>query len=146
MLLAPPAVWCPYPAGVTELSAKQFAQYSRIGIKRGFPDLLIFYDLVFGIELKARRGRLSKTRIVHTRRGSPRELIGQEDMFPKLMATGAFGAIEVARSVDDVCRLLDTWHIPRLGGGSWQRMLSAGPLGAISAEPAPAGGGDAQPG
>jgi len=139
MLLAPPAVWAPYPAGVTELSAKQFAQYSRIGIKRGFPDLLIFYDLVFGIELKARRGRLSKTRVVHTRRGAPRELIGQEDMFPKLLATGAFGAIEVARSVEDVCRLLDTWHIPRVGGHAWLAALhprNAAPLAATFGKPA----------
>jgi len=125
-LLAPPAIWAPYPAGVTRLSAEQFAQYSRIGIARGWPDLLIGFGRFYGVELKARRGRLSKTRIVRTQRGSPRELIGQEDMFPKLIASGAFAAIEVARSVDDLCALLDRWNIPRLGGGSWQRLVGNG--------------------
>jgi len=143
LCLAPPAVWTPYPAGVTALSPAQFAQYSRFGLKRGFPDVLIFYDLVFGIELKRRGGRLSKTRIVRTRRGSPRELIGQEEMHAKLLGTGAFGAIAVARSVDDVCRLLDDWHIPRVGGRKWLAALSVRPLAEISAEPAPAGGGSA---
>lgn len=84
------------------------------------PDILVFaLGKVWGIELKRRKGRLSKTRVTHTRRGTPRELIGQEDMFPKLLATGAFGAIEVAHSVDEVCALLDKWEIPRLGGKSW---------------------------
>jgi hypothetical protein len=142
-LLAPPALWAPYPAGVTLLTGQQHAQYSRIGIKRGFPDLMIFYGCVYGIELKRRRGQLSKTKIVHTRRGSPRELIGQEDMFPKLIASGAFGAIEVARSVEDLCALLDRWNIPRLGGGSWQRLVSAKPPAGISARPALEGGGSA---
>jgi len=139
-LLAPPAVWAPYPAGVTTLSPQQFAQYSRVGIKRGFPDLMIFYRQVWGIELKTRRGRLSKTKVTHTARGGPRELIGQEDMFPKLLDTGAWGAIEVARSVDDVCKLLDQWKIPRLGGGTWLRLVSARPLGAIFGRQEPAAG------
>ena len=130
-LLAPPAFWCPYPAGVTTLTAQQFAQYSRFGIKRGLPDIWIFWRQIFCIELKRRKGALSKTKIVHTRRGTPRELIGQEDMFPKLIATGAFGAIEVALSIDEVCALLDQWGIPRLGGKSWRLVGNASPLGVI---------------
>ena len=123
-------MWAPYPAGVTALTPQQFAQYSKIGVKRGFTDILIFYHMVFGIELKTRRGRLSKTRVGRTRRGSPIELIGQEDQFPKLLATGAFGKIEVARSVDDVCDLLDKWGIPRIGGKPWRVVLQrpSGPL------------------
>lgn len=101
------------------LTAQQFAQYSRFGIKRGLPDIWIFWGKIFAIELKRRKGRLSKTRVGRTARGGPRELIGQEDMFPKLLATGAFGAIEVAHSIDEVCELLDRWQIPRLGGKSW---------------------------
>lgn len=113
-------MWAPYPAGVTVLTAQQFAQYSRFGIKRGMPDLMIFANSkVHGIELKRRKGRLTKTRVGRTRRGAPIELIGQEEMHAKLLATGAWGAIEVAHSVDEVCALLDLWKIPRLGGKSW---------------------------
>ena len=107
------------------LTAQQFAQYSRFGLKRGYPDLMIFFGQVYGIELKRRKGRLSKTREGRTQKGSPRILEGQEDVFPKLLATGAWGAIEVAHSVDEVCALLDLWHIPRLGGSSWARALVA---------------------
>ena len=135
MCLAPPAVWAPYPAGVTTLTPQQFAQYSRFGIKRGLPDIWIFYKKVWGLELKTRRGRLSKTRVVHTRRGTPRELIGQADMFELLIKTGAWGGIAVARSVDEVCAWLDEWGIPRIGGRTWlaavQPKLSA-PLHAVT--------------
>lgn len=117
--LAPPAMWAPMPVGVTRLTAEQFAQYSRFGVKRGWPDCLICHGKMWGLELKTKRGRLTKTRVGRTPRGGPRELIGQEDMFPKLLATGAFGAIEVARSIDEVCALLDAWQIPRIGGKSW---------------------------
>lgn len=134
MCLAPPAVWAPYPAGVTALTPQQHAQYSRIGIQRGFPDLMIFYKKVFGIELKARRGRLSKTRVARTRRGGPRMLIGQEEMFDLLLASGAWAAIEVARSVDEVCLLLDIWKIPKRGGDGWLRGLSGQQHAAILGE------------
>lgn len=137
LCLAPPAVWAPYPAGVTALTPQQFAQYSRIGIARGWPDLLIGFGKFYGIELKTRRGRLSKTRVGRTLRGGPRELIGQEDMFPKLLASGAFAAIEIARSVDEVCALLDKWEIPRIGGRSWLAGLqprNVAPLAGTSAK------------
>ena len=144
-LLAPPAIWFPYPAGVTRLSAEQFAQYSRFGLKRGIPDVLIAWRQMFAIELKTRRGRLSKTKIVHTRRGAPRELIGQEEMHRLLLDSGAFAAIDVARSIDDVCKLLDLWHIPKRGGGSWLRAVNGSLLGAIFARPVLEGDGDAKP-
>jgi hypothetical protein len=120
--LGPPALWMPYPAGVTTLTARQHAQYSRFGIKRGVPDILIFYNRVWGIELKRRGGRLSKTRVARTRSGAPRILVGQDEMFDKLLGTGAWGAIEVAHSVDEVIDLLDFWDIPRRGGGVWRRL------------------------
>jgi len=133
LCLAPPAVWAPYPAGVTTLSAQQFAQYSRFGLKRGMPDIMLFFGKVWGIELKRRGGRLTKTRVVHTRRGTPRELIGQAEMHQQLLASEAWGGIEVAYSVDDVCALLDFWKIPRLGGHAWLAALhprNAAPLAA----------------
>src|SRR6201989_1538845 len=91
-LLEPPATWCCYPAGHIQLSAAEAARLIRCGLKRSFPDILIFYKQVYGLELKRYGSKLSKTRIVRTRRGSPRELIGQEEMFPKLLSTGAFAA------------------------------------------------------
>jgi hypothetical protein len=71
-LLAPPAMWCCYPAGAVELTAAQHARYARMGLKRGMPDILIFHAGLWGIEIKRRGGRLSKTRVVRTRRGSLR--------------------------------------------------------------------------
>jgi hypothetical protein len=97
---------------------------------------------MYGIELKTSRGRLSKTKIVHTRRGAPRELIGQVEMHEILLKSGAWGAIEVARSVDEVCELLDKWGIPRLGGGSWLRVLRNGPPGVTYARPEAAADGN----
>ena len=137
LCLAPPAVWEPYPAGVTRLSPAQFAQYQRFGIKRGMPDIMVFYGAAYGIELKRRGGQLTKTKIVHTRRGTPRELLGQEEMHQRLLKSGAFASIQVARNIDDVCMLLDMWKIPRLGGHGWQRMLRSGQRVVTYAEPAP---------
>jgi hypothetical protein len=74
--LAPPAMWACYPAGAVELTAAQHARYARMGLKRGMPDILIFHRGLWGIEIKRRGGRLSKTRVVRTRRGSPRVLVG----------------------------------------------------------------------
>lgn len=119
LCLAPPAVWAAYPAGVTQLSPAQFSQYARFGIARGWPDLMICFGKMYGIELKRRGGRLTKTRVGRTVRGSPRELIGQEEVHAKLLASGAWGAIEIAHSIDEVCALLDAWQIPRIGGHSW---------------------------
>jgi hypothetical protein len=111
-LLLPPAVWACYPAGAVELNAQQMARYSRLGLKRGWPDLLIGYQGMWGIELKRRGGRLSKTRVGRTRRGSPRILEGQEDVFPKLLASGAFRDIQVAHDVVQMLDLLGYWGIP----------------------------------
>ena len=127
-------MWAPYPAGVTALTPQQFAQYARVGIKRGWPDLMIAYKRMYGIELKTRRGRLTKTRVTHTRRGTPRELIGQLEMHELLVKSGAWGGIAVARSVDEVCAWLDEWGIPRIGGGRWLVALQghkSAPLGEI---------------
>ena len=112
------------------------------------PDLMIFWKRVWGIELKTSKGRLSKTRVARTRRGGPRMLIGQDDMFEALLDSGAWAAIEVARSLDEVCGLLDFWEIPRNGGGRWLQLLSGERPGATYAELAAgsAGGGDTRTG
>jgi hypothetical protein len=110
-LLLPPAVWACYPAGAVELSAQQMARYSRLGLKRGWPDLIIIFDgRIFGLELKRKGGRLSKTRVSRTRRGSPRILDGQEDVFKRLAAAGM--TIAVAHSVDEMLGQLAAWYIP----------------------------------
>lgn len=111
-LLVPPALWFCYPAGATQLAAAQHARYSRMGLKRGLPDLWFLYRGVYCIELKRRDGRLSKTLIARTRRGSPRILVGQEEVFPMLLATGAINAIAIARSVDEMLGHLERWGIP----------------------------------
>src|SRR4249920_776750 len=113
-LLLPPAEWACYPAGAAQLSPQQQARYSRLGLKRGWPDLLVLHGRLYGIELKrARGGRLSKTRIVRTRRGSPRVLEGQEDVFPQLEAAGM--TIAIAHSVDELLDTLTRWGIPLRG-------------------------------
>ncbi len=114
-LLLPPALWFTYPAGATQLSEQQQARYSRIGLKRALPDIWVLYEGVYCIELKRVGGRLSKTRIVRTRRGSPRILIGQEEMFPRLLASGGVTDIAICHSVDEVLRQLAVWRVPVRG-------------------------------
>jgi hypothetical protein len=102
-----------YPAGHIQLSPAQAARLARIGLKRSMPDIWIFYKAIWCIETKDRdTGKLSKTRIVRTKRGGLRILEGQEDAIPALLATGAFGDIAIARSVDEVFALLRAWKIP----------------------------------
>jgi hypothetical protein len=114
-LLLPPAMWFAYPAGVIELSGRQMARLTRHGLKRGLPDIWIFHNAVFCIELKRRGGSLSKTRVARTRRGSPRVLVGQEEIFPLLIATGAVKAIAVCSSVNEVLAQIARWQIPLRG-------------------------------
>jgi hypothetical protein len=111
-LLLPPALWCCYPAGAAQLSPQQFARFAEVGLKRGFPDLFIFYHGTWGLEVKRRGGTLSKTRIGRTRRGAPRILVGQEEMFPLLIASGGFAAIGIIHSVDEMLEQLRVWGLP----------------------------------
>ena len=111
-LLLPPAFWFTYPAGAAQLSPEQMARYSRIGLKRGLPDIWILYGGVYCIELKRRGGRLSKTRVGRTRRGSPHIYEGQEDVFPRLLATSAVKEIAICTSVDELLAQVVRWDIP----------------------------------
>lgn len=113
-LLMPPAVWFTYPAGATQLSAAQAARYSRVGLRRGLPDIWVLHDGVYCVELKRPGGQLSKTRIGRTRRGSPRVLVGQVDMFPKLLAAGVKD-IAVCHSVAEMLVQLERWGMPLRG-------------------------------
>jgi hypothetical protein len=113
MLLAPPAFWFSAAIGACQLTAQQAAALSRAGVKRGLPDLLVLYERLFGIELKLAKGVLSKTKIVQTRRGSPRVLIGQVERFAELEAAGM--RIAICRSVDEVLAQLEAWGVPLRG-------------------------------
>jgi hypothetical protein len=111
LVLLPPTIWFPLPIGHIKLTAVQQARLSRIRVKRGLPDMLIVHNRrVFGVELKRRGGSLSKTRIVRTRRGGPRELAGQVDVFERLRAAGM--AIAVCEETADVLAALTMWEIP----------------------------------
>jgi hypothetical protein len=113
-LVAPPAVWAFYPAGGVQLAPFQAAKLARMGLQRGWPDFLFLHDgKLRGIELKANKGKLSKTRIGRTRSGAPRILEGQDEVFPRLEAAGM--TIEIARSVDEVLSQLAAWGVPLRG-------------------------------
>jgi hypothetical protein len=115
VVLPPEAVWFHYPAGHTELPYAIAARLYRMGLKRSLPDFWILYYGLFLIELKRPGGKLSRTRIGRTRRGTPRELIGQEDMFPKLLRSGAVAAIATHESVAAALDQLERWGLPLRG-------------------------------
>jgi hypothetical protein len=111
-LLLPPAFFFSAAIGATKLLPQQAAALSRAGVRRGLPDLFVLNDgRLYGIELKRQRNAyLSKTRVVYTRRGSPRVLEGQVDVFPKLEAAGM--QIAIVHSVDEMLAQLARWQIP----------------------------------
>src|SRR5436190_8545260 len=109
-LLMPPAEWTTFPAGSVPLPPQFAAKLSRLGLKRGWPDVLVLHSRIIGIELKRRGGRLSRTRFVRTRRGALRELAGQEDVFPRLQAAGM--TIGVCSSLTEVLAFLGACGVP----------------------------------
>jgi hypothetical protein len=108
--ILPPAEWTTFPAGSVPLPPQFAAKLLRLGLKRGWPDILILHDRMYGLELKRLGGQLSRTKIVRTRRGGWRELTGQEDQFPKLERAGM--RIAVAHSVPEALAFLRGWGIP----------------------------------
>lgn len=111
VFLGPGVEWSTFPAGHGQLTKAAASKLVRLGMKRGWPDILLVHaGQIFGIELKTRGGRLSKTRVVRTRRGGPRVLVGQEEMHPRLAAAGM--RIAVCRSWPDVVDILRHWEIP----------------------------------
>jgi len=110
-LLLPPARWTTFPAGSVPLPPRYAAKLSRLGLKRGWPDIQVVHGgRIVGIELKRRGGKLSRTRIVRTRRGSLRELVGQEDEFPRLREAGM--NIGVCSSLPAVLEFLRLCGVP----------------------------------
>jgi hypothetical protein len=61
-LLGPPAQWTTFPAGHVELSERAAAKRARLGLKRGWPDILVLHGTLYGIELKRAGEPLSRTR------------------------------------------------------------------------------------
>lgn len=123
-LLLPPALWFTYPAGVVELSPQQAARYVKCGLKSGLPDIFVFYNGVWLIELKRRGGQLSQTRIVKTKHGL-REVVGQVERFAQLCKTGAVRDLAVCYSVDNVLGQLERWQIPLRGRiAAWEPEVS----------------------
>lgn len=110
-LLLPPALWFTYPAGASTLSPQQAARHAEVGLKRGLPDIWVIFDGAYCIELKRPGGVLSKSRLVRTKRGGSRLVVGQAEMFPKLINAGVRG-IAICRSVDEVLQQLSEWKIP----------------------------------
>lgn len=110
MLILPPAQWTTFPAGHVQLPKAAAAKLARMGLKRGWPDVLVLHGTLYGIELKRPGGRLSKTRTVRTRRGALRVLDGQEDTFPRLETAGM--RIAICETVEGVLEALDQWNIP----------------------------------
>jgi hypothetical protein len=119
-ILLPPAVGFCYPAGIIELSPQQAARYVRCGLKTGMPDFMVFYNGVYLIELKRRGGQLSQTRIVKTKHGGLREIVGQRERFQELKDTGAVVDGAICYSVNGVIDALTRWQIPmrRIAGAA----------------------------
>jgi hypothetical protein len=110
VLVLPPAVWTTFPAGNVPLEPRYAAKLARLGLKRGWPDILVLHQTLFGVELKRAGGALSRTRMVRARSGGLRVLEGQADVFPRLIAAGM--RIAVCRSVDEVVAALRGWGVP----------------------------------
>jgi hypothetical protein len=106
-----PAEWACYPAGAAHLSPQQQAKYSRMGLKRGWPDVMILYaGRLYGLELKRPGGQLSKSYIGRTKLGTARYYIGQEEMFPRLIEAGM--TIAIVRSLKEALLQIAEWGIP----------------------------------
>jgi len=112
-LLMPPAEWTTFPAGGYRLPRSAATRLARLGLKTGWPDILIVHRGVFGIELKTEVGRLSKTRISRFGRSGVRLIVGQADMHVRLRAAGM--PVAVCRSLEDVLAALRGWEIPLRG-------------------------------
>jgi hypothetical protein len=111
VLIRPPAQWTTFPAGVGDLPPQTASRLYRKGLQPGWPDILLVYHRLYGIELKAAGGELTRTlRIVRPRSGRVVERMGQVERFPLLAAAGA--TIAVCQSVVEVVAALHGWGIP----------------------------------
>lgn len=104
-VVLPPAMWTTFAAGSVPLPIRYAVKFTRMGLKRGWPDILVVHHRAHGIELKRPGGRLSKTRTV-----KGRLVEGQESVFQKLQGAGM--PIAVCHSEDEVMAALLRWQIP----------------------------------
>jgi len=109
-VLRPPAMFACYPAGLLELDEREGERLARMGLAQGFPDFLVFCGGHYGIELKAKGGRLSRTMTYRTASGALRTRLGQAEVFPRLRDAGM--RIAVCSSLSDVLAALSGWGIP----------------------------------
>jgi hypothetical protein len=112
-LLKPPAMWWAMPIGHIQLTRPQAAKLTRIGLKRGLPDILVLHGVLHGIELKRPGEGLSRARWVPTRSGGRRFVEGQREVFPRLEAAGM--KLATCHSVVAVLDQLTAWKIPLRG-------------------------------
>jgi hypothetical protein len=95
-ILVPPAMFTTFPAGWGKLSKATAGRLYASGMKKGFPDILVFAPRkVIGIELKV---------------GANAPSSAQRTMFAKLQAVGI--TVYICRSIDDVVQALDYTGIP----------------------------------
>jgi hypothetical protein len=110
-LLMPPAEWTTFPAGHVPLPPQFAVKLARLGLKRNWPDILVLFRTLHGIELKKPGEKLSRARMVRSRRrGTLRLVEGQREVFPRLEGAGM--KIAVCSSVTAVLEQLIAWGIP----------------------------------
>ena len=112
-LLMPPAEWTTFPAGHVPLPAQWAVKLARLGLKRNWPDILVLHGPLHGIELKRIGEGLSRARWVRNRRGAPRYVEGQRELFPRLEGAGM--RLAVCTSVVGVLDALAAWGVPLRG-------------------------------
>lgn len=111
VLLPPEVQWSTFPAGHIQLSGQQAAKLTRMGLRRGWPDILLVWNgRVYGLELKRPRQGLSKSRWSRSRNGRMRWVEGQTDVFPRLAQAGM--TIGTASSAPEALRVLKAWGMP----------------------------------
>lgn len=112
LFLRLPAKFQCFPAGNVPLTERDAGKLASFGLQPGWPDLLIVHFGIFGIELKAEDGSLTKGHFVKTRKGGHVWRAGQLETFAELRQAGM--PIAVCRSDADVKAALDEWNIPHL--------------------------------
>lgn len=83
-----------------------------MGLRTGWPDFLIIYRRIHGLELKREGGELSRSRWVRSRRNPERKrwVEGQREVFPRLIAAGM--TIATVQTIEQVRDTLRGWGIP----------------------------------
>lgn len=98
-ILPDEVVWSHFPAGGYQLSKAAAARLYRLGLKRGIPDICVWYagGRTLGMEVKTRRGVASTA---------------QKGVHARLQAAGH--PVVIVRCVEDVLAALRTYGVPYL--------------------------------